>query len=65
MADAELARFMPKYHPMAELAPRDVVSRAIVSELRRTGADHVWLDLTHLHAAEHIRARRHRAAPAS
>ena len=50
-------RFMTRYHPLEELAPRDVVSRAIVSELRRTGADHVWLDLTHLNAAEHIRAR--------
>ena len=50
-------RFMPRYHPLEELAPRDVVSRAIVTELRRTGAQHVWLDLTHLHAAEHIRAR--------
>lgn len=39
-------RFMPQYHPMAELAPRDVVSRAIVSEMRRTGAPHVWLDIT-------------------
>ncbi len=41
-------RFMPRYHPMAELAPRDVVSRAIVSEMRREGAPHVYLDLTHL-----------------
>ncbi|MEP6537753.1 MAG: L-aspartate oxidase [Bryobacteraceae bacterium] len=41
-------RFMSAYHPMAELAPRDVVSRAIVSEMRRTGATHVFLDLTHL-----------------
>jgi L-aspartate oxidase len=50
-------RFMARYHPMEELAPRDAVSRAIVSELRRTGAEHVWLDLTHLHAADRIRAR--------
>src|SRR4029079_18937800 len=40
-------RFMQDYHPMAELAPRDVVSRAIVSEMRRTGSPHVWLDITH------------------
>jgi L-aspartate oxidase len=41
-------RFMSQYHPMADLAPRDVVSRAIVSEMRRTGATNVFLDLTHL-----------------
>ena len=41
-------RFMSAYHPMAELAPRDVVSRAIISEMRRTGATNVFLDLTHL-----------------
>ena len=40
--------FMPKYHADAELAPRDVVSRAIVSEIAETGASHVLLDLTHL-----------------
>ncbi|MGB9610470.1 MAG: L-aspartate oxidase, partial [Bryobacteraceae bacterium] len=39
-------RFMPRYHPMAELAPRDVVSRAIVAEMRRTGAPHVLLDIS-------------------
>ncbi len=49
-------RFMARYHVLEELAPRDVVSRAIVTELRRTEAEHVWLDLTHLDAA-HIRAR--------
>lgn len=40
-------RFMPRYHEMAELAPRDVVSRSIVSEMNRTGTTHVLLDLTH------------------
>ena len=40
-------RFMERYHPMAELAPRDVVSRAIVSEILKAGAPHVYLDLTH------------------
>jgi len=39
-------RFMPGYHPMAELAPRDIVSRAIWKEMGRTGSDMVYLDLT-------------------
>ena len=39
--------FMERYHPLQELAPRDVVSRAIVAEMARTGAPHVLLDLTH------------------
>lgn len=41
-------RFMPEYHEMAELAARDTVTRAIVSEMVRTKAKHVYLDLTHL-----------------
>jgi L-aspartate oxidase len=40
--------FMERYHQRAELASRDVVSRAIVSEMVRTGSEHVYLDLTHL-----------------
>ena len=40
--------FMKGYHPMGELAPRDVVSRAIVAEMERSSADHVLLDVTHL-----------------
>ena len=43
-------RFMADYAAKAELAPRDVVSRAIVSEMNKTGADHVYLDVTHLPA---------------
>ena len=43
-------RFMRRYHPLEELAPRDVVSRAIYAEMSATGADHVLLDLTHLPA---------------
>jgi len=41
-------RFMEHYHPRAELAPRDVVSRAILSEMVKTNSDHVYLDLIHL-----------------
>lgn len=41
-------RFMHLYHEMAELAPRDVVSRAIVSEMVSTNAKHVYLDISHL-----------------
>jgi L-aspartate oxidase len=41
-------RFMPKYSVEGELAPRDVVSRAIFREIHETGATHVCLDLRHL-----------------
>ncbi len=40
--------FMKRYHPDAELAPRDTVSRAIWSEMQTTGSKHVVLDATHL-----------------
>src|ERR1051325_3822756 len=41
-----LERFMKRYHEAQELAPRDVVARAIVSEMQRTQSTHVYLDMT-------------------
>ena len=46
LKNARGERFMPGYHPMNELAPRDVVSRAIFEEMKKTGSDHVYLDIT-------------------
>src|SRR5665213_2102672 len=39
--------FMDAHHPLKSLAPRDVVARAIDSEMKKSGAEHVWLDITH------------------
>lgn len=41
-------QFMSEYHEMADLAPRDVVSRAIISEMVKTKSRYVYLDLRHL-----------------
>lgn len=46
LLNARGERFMPKYHPDAELAPRDVVARAIASEILASDVDFVTLDLT-------------------
>ncbi|WP_374764795.1 L-aspartate oxidase [Yunchengibacter salinarum] len=50
LIDADGRRFMPDYDPRAELAPRDVVARAIDSEMKRRGADSMWLDISHREA---------------
>ena len=58
LRNLELHRFMHKYHPLGELAPRDVVARAIVHEMEVSGAKDpmVYLDLTHLDP-QHVQER--------
>ncbi len=58
LRNMEMDRFMPKYHDMSELAPRDVVARAIAHELEVSRAKDpvVYLDLTHMDE-RHLRAR--------
>jgi len=54
LRNIELDRFMGKYHPMGELAPRDLVARAIVHEMEVSRAKDpvVYLDLTHMSPAK-------------
>ena len=40
-------RFMPAYDDREELAPRDVVARAIDDQMKKRGEEHVWLDISH------------------
>ncbi len=48
LVDSKGRRFMKEYHEAAELAPRDVVSRAILEQMRKTESTHVYLDVRHL-----------------
>lgn len=48
LRDASGHRFMLDVHPLAELAPRDVVSQAIVRQIAKQGGQNVWLDCRHL-----------------
>ncbi|MFW9771494.1 MAG: L-aspartate oxidase [Candidatus Thorarchaeota archaeon] len=48
--------FMQNYHPLKELAPRDIVSRAIDAELKRSGDDYVYLDIASYKSPDFIRS---------
>lgn len=48
LLDSSKHRFMPEVHPLAELAPRDVVALAIVRQIAKQGGGHVWLDCRHI-----------------
>jgi L-aspartate oxidase len=50
LVDRDGRRIMLGAHPLADLAPRDVVSATVAAHLRATGEDHVFLDATHLGA---------------
>ena len=48
LVDKNGHRFMPEVHKDAELAPRDIVARAIIDQIRKTNHTHVFLDVRHL-----------------
>lgn len=56
LRNADGERFMHRYDDRLELAPRDIVSRSIVAEMRRTGSRTVYLDMTSLNA-DYLRER--------
>lgn len=52
LRNAKGEAFMERYNPRKDLAPRDIVARAIDSEMKRLGSAHVWLDITKRSAKE-------------
>lgn len=54
LRDRQGTRFMPEFHPDAELAPRDVVSRAVFSVMVSTGDTNVYLDLSDVDGDPHV-----------
>jgi L-aspartate oxidase len=48
LRNAEGEKFMTAYHEKADLAPRDIVARSILTEMKKTESDRVYLDVTHL-----------------
>jgi L-aspartate oxidase len=51
LRDRSGVAFMSNYHPMKDLAPRDIVARAIDTEMKKSGETCAYLDMTHLDAA--------------
>ncbi len=56
LRDQQGRPFMEKYHPLKDLAPRDIVAQAIDSEMKKSGADCVYLDISH-QPADFIKTR--------
>jgi L-aspartate oxidase len=48
LRNADGVQFMSEYHEKADLAPRDIVARGILNEIKKTATDRVFLDVTHL-----------------
>ncbi|MHA2430092.1 MAG: L-aspartate oxidase [Promethearchaeota archaeon] len=56
LKDISGQEFMQEYHPAKELAPRDIVSRAIDAELKKSGDDYVYLDIASYRSSDFIRS---------
>lgn len=56
LVDAKKQSFMKKYHPLGSLAPRDIVARSIDNEMKKSGAPHMGLDMSH-HPKAYLESR--------